>query len=231
MMVSSDCQVLSPVGTDAEGAASADPSNPPAVRAVPPLPATSEESLVKGLVRGQAWAANELYDHLYPAVSSALARVLGRQDQDFDDLLQVTFEQIIISIVDRKFSGQCKLTTWASAIASHVAIDALRGRTRSRKLFRSQGAVSSDVGPSEQDESPQRQLEARSDFEQVRRALGRIDPGKAQVITLHHVFGYDLALVAAMMGISPSACQSRLVRGRKQFLEALKQEEEKGGQS
>src|SRR5664279_131995 len=96
----------------------------------------SDEQIMAGLLLGEARAAGLLYDRLHPAVDRALRRVLQTNAQDHDDLVQVVFERILRTLTERKFAGACSLSTWASAIAAHVGIDALRARVRERALLR-----------------------------------------------------------------------------------------------
>src|SRR3954453_11094841 len=83
----------------------------------------SDEQIVAGLIAGEEWSAEALYDRLQPVVDRALRRVL-QSSADHDDLVQVVFERVIRTLVERKFAGACSLSTWASAIASNVAVDA-----------------------------------------------------------------------------------------------------------
>jgi DNA-directed RNA polymerase specialized sigma24 family protein len=48
-----------------------------------------------------------------------------------------------------------------------------------------------------------------------------MSPKKAMVLVLHDVLGHELAEVSVMLGISVSAAQSRLVRGRRDLLGRL----------
>jgi DNA-directed RNA polymerase specialized sigma24 family protein len=49
-----------------------------------------------------------------------------------------------------------------------------------------------------------------------------MSPKKAMVLVLHDVLGHDLTEVSVMLGVSVSAAQSRLVRGRRELLRRLK---------
>jgi RNA polymerase sigma-70 factor (ECF subfamily) len=188
---------------------------------VPEPPEMSDQQVIEGLVSGQPWAAAIFYDRVSGVVERTLRRVLQSSAVDYEDLQQVTLERIVESLVERRFSGACSLATWASAIAGHVGIDALRSRVRERKLFRHEHeqislggweSLSADVGTLE------RRLEARSDIEQLQHLLATMRPEHARTLLLHDALGHELSEIAVLMGVSVAAAQSRLVRGRKEFL-------------
>jgi DNA-directed RNA polymerase specialized sigma24 family protein len=56
-----------------------------------------------------------------------------------------------------------------------------------------------------------------------------MSPDKAMVLVLHDVLGHELVEIAAMLGISTSAAQSRLVRARRDFAERMGPEQRLGG--
>jgi DNA-directed RNA polymerase specialized sigma24 family protein len=52
---------------------------------------------------------------------------------------------------------------------------------------------------------------------------------KAMALVLHDVLGHELVEIAAMLGVSTAAAQSRLVRARREFLERVATDEAPGG--
>ena len=170
-----------------------------------------------GILRGEEWAADALYDRVHRVVERTLRRLLREQSPDLEDLIQTSFERIILTLSGRRFAGACSLTTWASSIASHVAIDALRSRVRDRKLFRRESPSTPELtdAPSL---LPERQLEARSEVERLQGILVRMKAEQTRTLVLHDVLGHDLSEIAVLTGVSVAAAQSRLVRGRKEFL-------------
>jgi len=178
----------------------------------------SDEQIVSGLLMGEAWAAGLLYDRLYPAVDRALRRVLQANAQDHDDLVQVVFERILRTLTERKFAGACSLSTWASAIAAHVGIDALRSRIRERALLPSDRTHGEADAARLASGNLERQLEARAELGELHAILGSMDAAQAETVLLHDVNGHELSEIALIMGVSIAAAQSRLVRGRKELL-------------
>jgi RNA polymerase sigma-70 factor (ECF subfamily) len=170
---------------------------------------------VAGLLRGDEWAADELYDRVQPYVERTLRRVLRNDRGEYEDLLQSSFERIIRVLSERPLGGACDLPRWSSAVAAHVALDALRRRGRERKLFQHEPAPELLRGT---DSGPARSLEARFDLAELERALSRMKPKHAEALLLHDVLGYELSEVAVLTSVTAAAAQSRLVRGRKDLL-------------
>jgi RNA polymerase sigma factor (sigma-70 family) len=148
-------------------------------------------------------------------VDAALRRVLTTRDQEYEDLLQSALEAVLAAMCKNEFRGEASLSTWASTIARNVAIDALRARSRERRVFNREAdptAQSHSVGP-----NPERLADARQRLALYDDALWRLRPTKAEVVYLYDVLGYRLDEIAMALGISVAATQSRLVRGRKEL--------------
>jgi len=177
----------------------------------------SDEQIVAGLIAGEEWAAEALYDRLQPVVDRALRRVL-QSNADHDDQAQVVFERVIRTLVERKFAGACSLTTWATAIASNVAVDTVRARIRERAVVWEDRARSAEYAASVPSANLERQLEARAEIAELHEILSSMDPAQAETVLLHDVHGHELTEIALITQVSVAAAQSRLVRGRKELL-------------
>jgi RNA polymerase sigma-70 factor (ECF subfamily) len=182
----------------------------------------SDQQIIEGLALGQAWAAAAFYDRVSVVVERTLRRILQSSDADYEDLQQMTLERVVQSLVERRFSGACSLTTWASAIAGHVGVDALRSRVRERKLFRDDHDATSQIPHRLDAWGLERRLEARSDIAQVQHILATMKPEHAETLVLHDALGHELSEIAVLMGVSVAAAQSRLIRGRKELLRRAK---------
>jgi len=178
--------------------------------------ALDDYQIVEAIRRGDGSVARSLYDRLQPAIEYALCRVLRHRGGDFDDLVQVSFERVIKAIAADRFSGQSALSTWAAAIAGHVAIDHLRRSQIERRLFDSslpeQRVSSSGVYWTE------RSLEARSEISHLHAVLSKIKPKLTETVLLHDVLGYSIDEVAILTGASRAATRSRLFRGRRELV-------------
>lgn len=182
----------------------------------------SDQRIIDGLVAGDAWAAGLFYDRVAGVVERTLRRVLQSSDADYEDLQQMTLERIVESLVERRFSGACSLTTWASAIAGHVGVDALRRRVRERKLFFDDQEAALRMPHRADGATAERRLEARSEILLVQHILATMKPERAETLVLHDALGHELSEIAVLMGVSVAAAQSRLIRGRKELVRRAK---------
>lgn len=173
-----------------------------------------DRQLLAALAASDPRAGHALYDRLIRIVEWTILRIMGQRSSEHDDLVQGAFEQIVISLHQQRYAERCSLTSWASAVSCHVALNALRSRRRLR-------AVQQEPGPREVEAHDPRDLEgqlaARQALERVRAELGRMNPARAQVLVLHEVNGLDLTEIATVLGISVMAAQSRLSRGRREL--------------
>jgi len=174
-----------------------------------------DEEIISGLVAGEEWAAEVLYDRVHRVVDRTLRRLLRASEFDYEDLLQITFERIIRTLLERRFRGACNLSTWAGAIASRVAIDAFRSKLRARSVFDGRQPADDDLAAGR---NLEREIEARSEVEQLQSVLAAMDPRQAESVVLHDLFGHELSEIAVLTGVSVAAAQSRLARGRKDLL-------------
>lgn len=181
----------------------------------------SEAELIDGVVRGDERVAVELYHRLLPAIESSLLRVLGRRETDHEDLVQISFEQLIITLSRQRFAGACSLATWASSIAAHVALKSIRSRTRQRRIFNQHVEPHELSERQRSDDDVEGALASRQRLEQIRGALAELAPAKAEAVLLHDVLGHGLTEIAALTSSSVAAAQTRLSRGRRELADRL----------
>lgn len=180
------------------------PSAPPASERV-----WTDREFLEALGRGDRTVAVPLYRALRPVIDHALRRVLHGRHREFDDLMQTTFERLLTALAEGRFQGKSSLRTYAAAIGTHVALDALRASVRSDK--RSAPGVDAEetsVG------RPEARIEALVELRRIQGILSKMNPDMAETLVLHDVLGHPLEEIAHMRGASVSATQSRLFRGR-----------------
>ena len=194
-----------------------------------PAPEYTDTELFEGIVDGDERIARELYRRLLPAVESALYRVLGRREHDHEDLVQTSFEQIILTLAQRRYAQACSLNTWASTIAAHVALKSLRSRYRQRNVFDARLGADDLAELASGGDDVERTVGERRELERLRLRLSELPAAQAEAVVLHDLMGHPLAEIAAITGASVAAAQSRLVRGRKELLARMEADRQQGG--
>jgi RNA polymerase sigma-70 factor (ECF subfamily) len=196
-------------------------------RALSEPPPSGERITVGSLMAGERQAHAALYEKLYPVVARTLQKILRSPSGDYEDLVQICFERIVRTLTSERGALVENLDGWAGSIAAHVALDALRRRTRERRLFEREPA-----GPRRVESVPaaslEQQLEARKQLGWLQETLSRMNSDQAHTLLLHDVLGHGLREIASLMGVTVTAAQRRLSRGRQELLRRAKARAAKG---
>jgi RNA polymerase sigma-70 factor (ECF subfamily) len=182
------------------------------------MPDWTDRELLKALAEHDPRAGLMLYDRLIRVVEWTILRIMGQRSIEHEDLVQAAFEQIVVSIHRQRFAYRCTLSSWASAVSCHVALNALRTRRRQR-AFQGERAPG-DVEPANRTDL-ESQLVAREALARVRDELALMSAERAEALVLHDINGLELSEIARVLGISVMAAQSRLSRGRRELMERL----------
>ncbi len=184
-----------------------------------PPPAHDDSALIAGLKARDLTLSSAFYERVRPIVDRTLSRLLGKRDHEYEDLAQKALFTLVETIDG--FRGECPLDAWISIVTARVTFRTIRRRRLERRLF-------ADIDPD--DASPVVQshasaVAARQAIERVRVELSSMDSNRAWTFLLHDVYGYDLREVGQITGASLSAAQSRLVRGRREIHERIRNDE------
>jgi len=183
------------------------------VQGTQPFAHASDRALIEAFARSEPGAAAELYERLAGVIRGTLYRMLGSATPDFDDLVQTSFEQVVSTLRRRTFGQECRLTSWGGAIASHVALNAIR-RAQSERARTVQLAPDGVEREAAGGADPLAQVAARRELERLRIYLSEMRQERAVPVILCDVLGHTLEEAASAEGVSAAALQSRLTRGR-----------------
>jgi RNA polymerase sigma-70 factor (ECF subfamily) len=187
----------------------------PAATTVDPKSTLDDTELLAALRNGDSTAATALHDRTHRVVERTVNRLLGTRDVDSEDLCQLAFIELVDTI--EQFRGDCPLNAWVSVIAARVVYRHLRRRKLERRFFsRTPVQLVPDVISAPRQSSVLRDLVRR-----VSEHLTRVDESRVLTFLLHDAYGYDLKEIAQITGVSVSAAQTRLVRGRREVHERI----------
>ena len=148
------------------------------------------------------------WDVAYRAYGPGLLRYLRRLSvtpEGAEELLQETFVRAMRGKGPQPTSNDVR--PWLYRVATNVAIDHIRRERRFRFL------PFTDREPAPERDVPVVDL--------VRRALRALPPEQATALVLRLHEGFAAVEIAELLGISEAAVRSRLVRGRRRFIEVF----------
>jgi RNA polymerase sigma-70 factor (ECF subfamily) len=183
-------------------------------------PANVDDSaLLAGLKARDPSLSRAFYTRVRPVLDRTLTRLLGKRDTDYDDVAQrALFE--LVDTIDR-FRGECPFDAWISIVTARAAYRAIRRRRIERRLFADE--LSADTPASSGSHAGT--IAARQAVERIRVELEKMNPDRTWAFLLHDVYGYDLKEVAQITGATLAAAQSRLVRGRREIHERVRNDD------
>ncbi len=181
-------------------------------------PALDDTALLARLRDHDPTISSDLYARVRPIVDRTLTRLLGARDSDYEDVVQLALLEMVTT-VDR-FRGECPLDAWLSILTARVVYRHLRRRKLERRIFAEVpldelGALAPAFGAT---------VASREAIERVRTHLQAMDERRTWTFLLHDVYGYDLREIGQIMNVSLAAAQSRLVRGRRELHDRVRQD-------
>src|SRR5882724_5789266 len=185
----------------------------------------SDDEICRRLEAGDSAAAEIVYERVASVVDAVLFRLLGPNDHEREHPAQQAMERIIATVVSGRYMRDCSLSSWATLITQHLAIDTMRFRMRDRRVFdRHVGTEAVELVPDGR-RTAEHVVDTRRHAQRLRTALSAIPRTNSETLILHDVLGHNLAEVARLTGVSVAAAQSRLVRGRRKVMLLLAHED------
>lgn len=180
-------------------------------KGAPVLPLSkSDEAIVRGLVAGERWAANALYDRYSRPVARMLRRTLGQERHaDFEDLLHEVFVEALRSA--RSLRDSVALLAWLQTIAARVAIRTIRRRKARNWLRFHEPENLPEVA------SPTVPPEIRHAYTRFYVVLNKLPASEQLVFTMRYIEGMEIPRVAETCEISLSTAKRRMNKAKDRF--------------
>ena len=161
-----------------------------------------------------AAAAADLGPHVRSVVAAVMR--LGRDHPDVDDCTHEALRRAIEGR-ERLRSGE-PLRPWITGIARHVALDALRARSRQRQRTQTSHGDDDGTEPLERirDEGPSAfdRFATAEKRERVARALDALPEGQRRALTMFHLEGLQYREIAARLGVPLGTVATWVMRAR-----------------
>jgi RNA polymerase sigma-70 factor (ECF subfamily) len=214
MAVARDDHAMSPGAPSRRADAAASPRPSSRARragATPAALAAPDGSLVARLVAGEEAAYAELVREHGPVMRAAAAR-FSRSPADVEDALQDAYLCVIRGI--RAFAGECRLDTWLYRLTMNCARMRLRSQRRSGETFAKAASQLLSERSRGENSAAADDMSRREFSENVRAALGRLDPAARTALLLREVAGLPLSEVARVLGVQAACAKMRVHRAR-----------------
>ena len=176
----------------------------------------SDEALLAGVRDGDESFAGAFCERIWPTVVQTVRRLLGGKDHELDDVAQISVMEALSSV--KRYRGESGLDPWVRTVTAHTVYKHLRRRGFERRLFTHLEAAATEASRGPGPVAITREREAVS---RVLSHVAKLDEDKATAWVLHDVYGHDMKEIAEITGVSESAAQSRLSRGRRELHDRL----------
>lgn len=179
-----------------------------------------QDTYIRQLKKGQEAALDFIIDAYFPLVKAIVARVLSSFENA--QLQEECCSDVFLSVWKNagKFRGRNDddFRKWLSAIAKYRAIDFYR-RERSRKEIPSDGTAVLDFTAAEDSAEDQVLLqERRRELEELLYVLSTTD---RNIFIMKFFWGMKSDEISQKMGLTKSAVDNRIYRGKKRLLAGL----------
>jgi len=168
--------------------------------------------LVARLARGDQAALGDLIERHHRRLLRVCERLLG-DAEEARDAVQEVFLKLLVKAGG--FRPRALVSTWLYRIAVNHCLNLLRRRRLRRLVSLSPADDEEGSAPPEPpapSADPQRELEARHSWQRVQRAILALPPSQRAVLVLARFEELSYKEIAATLGISLGAVESRLFR-------------------
>jgi len=170
-----------------------------------------ELELVERCKTNNRKAQLQLYKQYCDGMFCVAMRFLKNAD-DAEDVLQESFIKAFQRI--HQFKGEVTFGAWLKRIVVNGSIDFLKAKQ--------QQTVKLDEGYMHMTDDGTWEVDDDVDLDEIKKAIDELPEKYRYVVQLFLVEGYDHAEIAEILNISETASRTRLLRGKGQLKESLK---------
>lgn len=171
----------------------------------------TDSVLVQRFLKSGDEAAFSMLVRRYERLVMGVCRRVLSDQEDAEDAFQATF--MVLARSAKKIRKKASVSSWLYGVAYRVAIRAARKRYRRREA--------SLDDPILQDDNPFENVSRRHEARAVDEELNRLPDSMREPLVLHYLSGQTSPEIARVLGLSVSAVEGRLKRGRKQLGQLL----------
>jgi RNA polymerase sigma-70 factor (ECF subfamily) len=159
-------------------------------------------------------ALRAFVEHYQRAVFALLSRIMGRCPE-VEDLAQETFLRAIRALPGFDVAGAARLSTWLLTIATRLALDVCRKRTRERRSSLSAEPVSAAT--------PEHDLQRAELRDAIASAVDELPDDQRAAFVLAEFHGFAIEDIATALQTPKATVKTRLFRARARLSRALVQ--------
>ena len=175
----------------------------------------TEAKALRELQKGSQQALEWMIDTYNPYVSTIVYNIIGSRMTKAD--VEETVSDVFLALWNNAKRIKPNMTkAYLGAIARSRAKNKLREQGMTMELDEAILTVEADGPEGELDRKTRRQL--------VQRAVLSMEQPDREIFLRHYYYGQTVAVIAAALGMTPSAVKSRLSRGREKLKASLMRE-------
>jgi RNA polymerase sigma-70 factor (ECF subfamily) len=182
-------------------------------------------NLVRQARQGDVRAFEQIFQQFQRRIYNVVYQMVG-QAEDAEDLTQEVFVRAYQGLP--RLHEEETFSSWLHRIALNLCRTHLKRSRRWRGLTAEEPPTpDGEAGETLLDQvpdpagTPAEQIAEKELQSVVRRAVASLPVHYREVVVLHHLEGFDLETIAAMLGCAEGTVKSRLARGRAMLKERL----------
>jgi RNA polymerase sigma-70 factor (ECF subfamily) len=173
-----------------------------------------DPALLSRCQAGEPAALRAFVECYQRAVFALLSRVVGRHSE-VEDLAQETFLRAIRALPGFKGDGVARLSTWLLTIATRLALDVCRKRSREQRSLLAPEPVSAST--------PEHEAQRSQLRDAIASAIDELPSDQRAAFVLAEFHGFAIEDIATALQIPKGTVKTRLFRAREKLSRALAQ--------